>query len=387
MPLSLNSNLPAVNVTHRIGRNQSDQVGGMEKLGSGLRIRRASHDAAGLSISEGLRSQVTRLGQNVKNAEQATDLLRVAEGSLDASTSLLQRMRSLATQSANGHLTDRQREVLTSEFNQAMAGIDRIAQATVYNGRVLLAGFAEVDVATSTAMADAVDTGVASVRLSGAETGAYQFVDGGGDAAITLGNGVETQTVDLGVLLNGDRVSDGTKIIANFDRLGVQVTLAGAGAANLTGVGAYISGDLDGKSLVVDAATGGSFQVGPSVQAADQIGFNLPDLRASGKILDLGKTSLGSQQGARLAMGKIDQAISLLSRERGKIGALVNRLSHGIDFSENEIENMQASEAAVRDADIAYESSQLARAQILSGTSRAMLTQAFANSRQVLTLL
>ena len=99
MPLSLNSNLPAVNVTHRIGRNQSDQVGGMEKLGSGLRIRRASHDAAGLSISEGLRSQVTRLGQNVKNAEQATDLLRVAEGSLDASTSLLQRMRSLATSS------------------------------------------------------------------------------------------------------------------------------------------------------------------------------------------------------------------------------------------------------------------------------------------------
>ena len=387
MPLSLNNNVSAVNVSHQIGHNQSAQVRRMETIGSGLRIKRASDDAAGLSISEGFRSQITRLGQNVKNAEQAADLLRVAEGSLGASASMLHRMRSLATQSANGHLTDKQREVLTSEFDQAMAGIDRIAQATVYNGRVLLAGFAEVDANASSAITDAVETGVASVNLSGAEAMVYRFIDGAGDATITLGNGVATQTVDMGILLNGDRVSEGTKIVANFDRLGVQVTLAGSGAANLTGVGDYVSGDLDGKSLVIEASDGGSFQVGPSDAAADRIGFNLPDLRASGNLLDLDKTSLSSQASARLAMDKIDQAINMLSGERGRIGALVNRLGHGIEFSENEIENMQASEETVRDADIAYESSRLARAQILSGSSQAMLTQPFANSRQVLTLL
>ncbi len=338
MRLSVNSNLSAVNTSHRIGRNQSAQISGLEAIGSGLRIKRASHDAAGLSISEGFRSQITRLGQNVRNAEQASDLLRVAEGSLDASTALLQRMRTLATQSANGHLTDKQREVLTSEFDQATAGIDRIVQATVYNGQVLLAGFAEVDEAASSAFTDAADTCVANVRLSGAETATYRFIDGAGDATITLGNGVATQTIDMGILLNGDRVSDGTKAIANFDRLGVQVTLAGANAANLTGVGDYISGNL----------------------------------------LDLDKTSLSSQTSARLALDKIDQAISMLSNERGRIGALMNRLEHGIEFSENEIENMQASEATVRDADIAFESSRLARSQILSGTSQAMLTQSFA---------
>ncbi len=387
MPLSLNRNIAALNVSHQIGRNQSSQVGRLEAISSGLRIKRAANDAAGLSISEGLRSQVTRLGQNVRNAEQATDLLKIAEGSLQASTSLLQRMRTLATQSANGHLTDKQREVLTAEFNQATAAIDRIAQATVYNGQVLLAGFAEVDRTTSTAFTDATDTGVASVRLSGAEVAVYEFVDSGGDGQITLGNGVTTQTVDMNVLLDGDRVADGTKVIANFDRLGVQLTLAGAGAANLTGVGEYVSGDLDGKSLVIEAASGGSFQVGPSTKAADVVEFDLADLRASGNLLDLDKTSLGSQASARRAMDKIDIAIGNLSLERGRIGALINRLGHSIEFSENEIESMIASESTVRDADLAYESSRLARSQILSSSSRAMLTQAFASSRQVLDLL
>ncbi|MBT4099952.1 MAG: flagellin [Gemmatimonadetes bacterium] len=387
MPLSINRNIAALNVSHRIGRNQSSQEGHLEAIGSGLRIKRASNDAAGLSISEGFRAQVTRLSQNVKNAEQGTDLLKVAEGSLQESTSLLQRMRTLATQSANGHLTDKQREVLTSEFDQATAAIDRIAQATVYNGQVLLAGFAEVDKATSTAFTDATDTGVAAVRLSGADVAAYQFTDSATDDQITLGNGVITQTIDMGVLLDGDHVAEGTKVIANFDRLGVQLTLAGTGAAKLTGVGEYASGDLDGKSLVIEAASGGSFQVGPSTGDADLVEFDLADLRASGNLLDLGKTSLSSQASSRLAMEKIDTAINRLSQERGRIGALINRLDHSIEFSENEIENMVASESAVRDADIAYESSRLARSQILSGSSRAMLTQAFASSRQVLDLL
>jgi len=87
-------------------------------------------------------------------------LLKIAEGSLEESTSLLQRMRVLATQSANGHLTKKQREVLTSEFDQATAAIERIAQAMVYDGRVLLAGFAEVDRTTSTSFTDATDTRV-----------------------------------------------------------------------------------------------------------------------------------------------------------------------------------------------------------------------------------
>ncbi len=387
MPLSTNNNIMALNVGRSISRTAGRYDGEIETVGSGLRIRRAENDAAGLSVAEGLRDQLTRLSQNVRNSEQATDLLRVAEGSLGTATTILQRMRVLAMRSANGHLTDGQREILTGEYNQASSALDRMAQATVYNDRILLAGFTDVDVEASTAMANKATTGVVGVSLVGADQGTYTFIDDGGGQLLSLGNGVTTQTIDTGVLLDGGRVAGGTKVTANFDRIGIEVALSGVGASRTKGAGAYEAGELDGQTLVVEAASGGTFQVGPTVSAADQIAFDLPDVRASGNLLDLDKVSLSSQSGARSALSKIDQAITSVSAERGKVGALLNRLSHSIAFSENEIENMTASQSTIRDADMARSASELARNEILSNTSTIMLSQAFANSRQALTLL
>lgn len=385
--LSTYSNIQAINVRRSITRNRTRVEQQMETLGSGLRVKRAAHDAAGLSISEGLRSQVTRLGQSVRNAEQANDLLRVAAGSLEQAGEILQRMRELAMQAADGTLVDSQREVLQAEFNQGRAAIDRIAQATVYNNRILLAGFTDVDDGASTAVSDAAQTGVVTMALSGAEKGTYTFIDDPSGSTITLGNGMATQTLDMGVILDDDRVADGTKVIANFDRLGIQVTLAGSGAKKPEEVGEYVDGDLDGRTLVVAETAGGLFQIGPSISEEDQIKFDLPDLRASGDALNLDKISLGSQQSARHALLRIDAAIGRLSLERGGIGALVNRLGANISFSENEIENMTSSESTIRDADVAKESTAFSRSQILSQASSAMLTQAFANARQALRLL
>ncbi|MFC1526630.1 flagellin [Candidatus Latescibacterota bacterium] len=385
--LSTNSNILAINVRRTITKNRAVSERKMETMGSGLRIKRAENDASGLAVSEGMRSQLTRLGQNVKNAEQANDLLRVAEGSLQEAGQILQRMRSLATQAADGHLTDPQREILQTEYNQSRAAIDRIAQATVYNSRILLAGFTEVNGATSTVMADQADTGAVSVALSGAEKGTYTFQDAAGDGTITLGNGLATQTLDMGVILDSGKVADGTKAVANFDRLGVQVTLAGEGAIKPPTVGSYTDGDLDGKTLSVEEASAGLFQIGPSASDDDQLQFSLPDLRASGDALDLDKISLASQGSARNALPRLAAAISRVALERGGVGALMNRLDHNISFSSNEIENMTSSESTIRDADVAVASSELSRAQILSEASSAMLTQAFANARQALRLL
>lgn len=387
MPLSTNHNILAINVRRTLSRNRVSQDRQLETIGSGLRIQRAENDASGLVVSEGLRAQLTRLGQNVRNAETAADLLKVAEGSLATATSVLQRMRELAMQAANGHLTDRQREILTSEYNQASAAIDRIAQATVYNDQILLTGFARVDAAASTALTGQADTGVAAAALAGADVGTFTFVDAGDGATISLGNGVATQTLQVGTLLDQGRVAQGTKIIANFDRLGIQVTLAGQGAVKPAGVGEYETGDLDGRTLVVADAQGGAFQVGLTGRDADQLAFDLPDLRASGNELDLDMVSLGSQLSARNAIERIDRAIGVTSRERGSIGALLNRLHHTISFSENEIESMTSSEATIRDADMAKTATDLARSQILQGTSQRMLIQAFATSRQALRLL
>lgn len=387
MPLSTNNNIMAINVGRAITRTSGRHERELESIGSGLRINRAENDAAGLTISEGFRSQLTRLNQNVRNTEQASDLLRVAEGSLDTATTILQRMRVLAVSSSNGHLTDGQREILNSEYTQASSALDRMAQATIYNDRILLAGSAAVDLNASTALVNKATTGVVEVSLSGTDEGTYTFIDDGGGQLLTLGNGVTTQTIDAGLLLDGGRTAAGTKTIANFDRLGIEVTLSGVGASRTKGAGAYETGELDGQTLVVAETTGGSFQVGPTTSAADQIGFELPDLRASGDLLDLDKVSLASQPGARAAISKIDQAIESVSAARGQLGALLNRLSHSISFSENEIENMTASESTIRDTDMARAAGEMARIEILSNTSTTMLSQAFANSRQALTLL
>ena len=126
MPLSTNNNIMALNVGRSISKTIIRHEREMETVGSGLRITRAENDAAWLTISEGFRSQLTRLGQNVRNAEHATDLLRVAEGSLHTASAILQRMRELAVQSSNGHLNDTQREVITSEYSKASTALDRV---------------------------------------------------------------------------------------------------------------------------------------------------------------------------------------------------------------------------------------------------------------------
>jgi flagellin len=386
MPLSTNNNIMAINVGRSISKTAVRHERELESVASGLRIRRARNDAAGLSISEGLRSQLTRLSQNVRNTETATDMLRVAEGSLGTATTILQRMRVLAVRSSNADLTDGQRQILTSEYDEASSSLDRMAQATVYNDRILLAGTATVDKETSTAFVDKATTGVVTASLSGAEKGVYTFTDDGG-RTLSLGNGVTTQTINTGVQLDAGRVAAGTKTIANFDRLGIELTLAGTGASRAQGAGAYEAGELDGKTLVIEAESGGSFQVGPTLNDADQIDFGLPDLRASGDLLNLDAVSLSSQPGARKALDQIDLAIEAVSNARGTMGALLNRLTHSISFSENEIENMTASESTIRDTDMARSAIELARNDILNNTSTVMLSQTFTNSRQALSLL
>ena len=193
-----------------------------------------------------------------------------------------------------------------------------------------------------------------------------------------------SQTLDLSTPLDNGRVATGTKLIANFDRLGVRVTLSGASTPSQ---GDYVSGDLAGKSLVVEKGQSRHFQIAPSNQPDKQLSFELPDMRASGDTLDLDSITISTQLSARESLAKIDFAIEQLSRQRGEIGALQNRLAHSIDFSENEIENIRSSESVLRDSDVALETSKLSKSQMLSAVGTAMLTQSFISSGRALQLL
>lgn len=395
MPLRVNTNIPALNTRRILNINNRDLKNRIERLSSGLRINRAADDAAGLSISEGMRGELTGLRQAVRNSEQATNLIQTAEGALNEVNAILIRMRELSVQSASSTVNDDNREAINAEFVQLSNEIDRISTVTSYNNSTLLTGYGNVvsgDATVSTSLASTT-TGVTNVQNSGAAAGTYLFADAAGDNEITLGNGVATQTIDIGPALDQDGVggvvASSSAIVANFDRLGIQLTLSGQKAAEglNPATDGYRDSDLDGTALVIDSGTGGTFQVGPDDGAVHRIEINIQDMRASGAVLNLGSSSVSSLSGAQSSIETIDLAIQTVAQQRGDLGAFQNRLAFNIRANENTIENIQASESSIRDADIASEVSSFTRAQILVQSGTSLLAQANVLPQNALSLL
>ena len=477
MPIRIGNNVPAMNAGRHLSRNSADFARRIERLSSGLRINRGADDAAGLSVSEGMRAEIMGMKQAVNNAEQGMSLIQLAEGSLNEVSAMLRRMRELSVQSANSTINDSNRQSLAAEFNQLTAEIDRIANSTTYNRTVLLTGFGNaVDQSGSVSTALNGFTGATEVDISGAVPGTYTFGDSDPDdnqisLSITLPDGTQlSQSIDVGATLDRDNgvnlVATGTNFVGNFDRLGLQVTLVGPGAdttsttlksqaansgtggniivadqvvqipagdtlANvataldgvlstldppgsatfnaafnevqietaghtftdvdgilgLVGGNAYIDGRLDGTQIVISEATGGVFQVGPNHAASNRIALNIGDMRATGAELNLNGLSVANQESSRQAISRLDTAILVVARQRGDLGAVQNRLQFTSANLGNAIENLQAAESAIRDADVAEEISQFTRGQILTQAATAMVAQANALPQSALQLL
>ena len=386
MALRINSNQSAISVRRNLNATTRELSTSLERLSSGLRINRAADDAAGLSVREGLRAESSSLQASVRNTEQATNLIQTAEASLNEVNAILVRMRELAVQSSSGTVSDSNRESVQTEFSQLSNEIDRIAQSTTFNNQVLLTGFGNAVSSLSSALVASDATGVTNVAISGAAAGSFTFIDTADDSDLTLGNGSMTQTISLGTALDGSVVATGTKIVANFDRLGIQVTLAGVGAADATG--SFSDGDLNNYELVVEEGTGASLQIGPSDSSFNRLELSIPDLTATGDELNLESTSVTTQTTAQSAITDIDGAITRVSQERGNLGAIQNRLTFNLSATENRIEQVQAAESTISDTDIAQEVSKLTRAQVLSQGASALLVQAQGvQATSVLTLL
>ncbi|MCZ6632410.1 MAG: flagellin [bacterium] len=384
MPLRINTNTPALNARRILNITGKDMKLRMERLSSGLRVNRASDDAAGLSVSEGLRAEISGFAQGMRNAEQATNLIQTAEGALGEMNGILLRMRELAVQSASSTVNDSNRQAVNAEFTQLVSELDRIAQVTSYNNTGLLTGFGNTvsqNIAVSTALASTT-TGVVGVQITGATSGSYVFVDSGSDNQLTLGNGVTTQTLTSGSFLDSDAaggvVATGSSVVANFDRLGVQLTLSGQKVAQglNPATDGYRDGDLNNLALVIDTGTGGTFQVGPDDGAVHRLEVNINDMTASGANLNLGSLSVSTLSSSQSAILSIDLAIKNVTKARGDLGAVQNRLAFSIQATGVMLENDQASDASIRDADIALEVSAFSRSQILNQSGLAMLAQA-----------
>jgi len=393
MPLRINTNIPSVNVRLILNINNRDLKTRIERLSSGLRVNRAADDAAGLSIREGMRAEITGLRQATTNAVQATNLIQTAEGALNEVNAILIRMRELSVQAASSTVNDANRESINAEYVQLMSEIDRIATVTSYNNSTLLSGFGNQTTTASTAITGSATTGVRGVQITGASAGTYTFVDGASDDnQITIGNGVATQTIDIGSALDNDGsgvVATGSSVVANFDRLGIQLTLSGQKVGddvNPTTDG-YRDGDLDGLNLVIENGTGGTFQIGPDGGAVHRFEVSIADMAASGLTLNLGSSGISTLSSAQTSITAVDAAITAVAQQRGDLGAIQNRLSFTIRSNENAVENLTASESTISDADIAAEVSAFTRSQILVQSGTALLAQANVLPQNALSLL
>ena len=165
MGLRINTNVSAINAQRQLARSTSELNKSFERLSSGLRINRAADDAAGLAIAEGFRSQVRGTQVAQRNSQDGVSLVQTAEGALSETTNILQRVRELAVQSANGTQSDTNRAALDTEVQQLLSQVDDIALDTDFNGiRVLSAA------QTVTLQSGAFTSQVLAVTVSGAKT-------------------------------------------------------------------------------------------------------------------------------------------------------------------------------------------------------------------------
>ena len=189
MGIRINTNVSSINTQRHLATSTINFGKSMEKLSSGLRINRAGDDAAGLAISEGLKSDIRALDQAARNGADGISLIQTAEGSLDEVSSILLRMKELAEQSLNGTLSNTDRGYLNQEYNALTAEMDRISEAAEFNGVKLLngsGGSIAIQVGIGTSASDSVAINLATSRDS-VTLGVISGIDNTTNASASMG--------------------------------------------------------------------------------------------------------------------------------------------------------------------------------------------------------
>ncbi|WIB61828.1 flagellin [Curtobacterium sp. MCLR17_007] len=385
MGMSINTNLSALNTYRNLNSTQNDLSKSLEKLSSGLRINRAADDAAGLSISEGLKSQVGGLTVAARNAQDGISVVQTAEGGLTETHSILQRMRDLAVQAGNDSNNAASRDAIKTESDQLQQELGRIASSTNFNGTSLLNSNATLKFQVG-ANGDA--NSQISVDLSGANVS--KIVDnlaGGssttgtkfdiadiskvaGKASFEVTKGGETttvQTADLGAAGTFDSVqgyADALKADANFSK---SFTVTVNKDANGAGTGITVTANNGGDVAVATPGTGVAAGT-PGATSTGGVAFDTADK-------------------AQASIKLIDEQIAKVSSARSNLGAIQNRFDHAINVTNVAKENLTAAQSRITDVDMAEEMVKYTRDNILSQAGTSMLAQANQSTQGVLSLL
>ena len=360
-------NIAAINSYRNLGINQSGLNKNLEKLSSGYKINRAGDDAAGLAISESMRSQINGLNQAAKNAQDAIGLIQTAEGALTEVHSMLQRLTTLASQSANGTYNTVARGNLQSEVTELLKEIDRIANNTDFNGIKPLAatgGAGKMTFQIGPSAAETITVNSQAMTASGIQAAVFQdAVDRSGLA--------DGSTYYFKVGNNKDQASGALALEVGENK---NLSATGTVTADFT---AIVKMGSDGKATGTAANEKLRTPADQKMQSANVASALLPSMNISGT----------STVVANAAIDTINAAINAVSSYRAKLGAAQNRLEHTVNNLKVTSENITSAESRIRDTDMADEITAFTKNNILLQASQSMLAQSNSVPQSILSLL
>ena len=391
MALTVNTNVSALNTQRNLNSSSNALATSLQRLSTGSRINSAKDDAAGLQIANRLTSQVNGLNIAVKNSNDGISMAQTAEGALEQSTSILQRMRDLSLQSANGSNSTEERKALGSEVNELKKELDRIANTTSFGGKKLLDG----SFGTTTFQVGAAANETISVNIAEMSSKSLQGQVFSGSIASATASATSSGTTTIsGEISNGAGVKSSYSI--SYDITGTEtakeLTQKHATAINDAniGVGAFIStgGAINLYSSLGSGVSGGAGKLESMSVVSGQAGLTSGALSqvASGDST-VGKVDISTVEGSQKAIIVIDQAIQAIDAQRADLGAVQNRFENTIGNLQNIAENVSAARGRIKDTDFAAETANLSKQQILQQAGTAILAQANQLPQAVLSLL
>ena len=421
---TINTNVSSLVAKNAIGQNERAMSQAMTRLSTGSRINSARDDAAGLAISERMSSQISSLKMAARNGNDAISMLQTADGATKEISSMLGRMRELAVQSASGTYTASDRDALDLEFKALLAETDRIAANTEWNGVAILSGDGALETKLEVEKAFAIQLGTDAAQTMSLSLSSWRpkvAVDAQMTAADgTAKDGVDAKAGESNVVTFTDMDANdvltigGLTITANASGAtaahivdAIESLSSGTAAASVPSItNATVTGTLTGFSTSAkstlnitftstaesDDYTLASTGTGASHASVASVVAGTDNASAYGKAaLYWGGTptsiDIDTADNAGEALTQIDLAIAGASSERAKYGSYMSRLQHASDNLTNVATNTAASRSQIADADYAAETTELARTQIISQASTAMLAQANQVKQTVLSLL
>ncbi|WP_162062611.1 flagellin [Vibrio taketomensis] len=383
MAVNVNTNVSAMTAQRYLNQATSAQQNSMERLSSGYKINSAKDDAAGLQISNRLNVQSRGLDVAVRNANDGISIAQTAEGAMNETTNILQRMRDLSLQSANGSNSKSERVAIQEEIGALNDELNRIAETTSFGGNKLLNG-----TFTTKSMQIGADNGEAVMLTLNTMRSDNAGMGGIGYKAAAAEEGKSWKDFSV--------AADANDLTLSFKEKGAteatEITINAKAGDDIEELATYINGQTDKVKASVDED--GRLQIfsgNNKIDGAVTFGGGL------GSALDMSTTDAGAVTvdsidvttvgGAQQSVAVIDTALNYVDSHRAELGAFQNRFDHAISNLDNINENVNASKSRIKDTDFAKETTALTKSQILAQASSSILAQAKQAPNSALSLL